>query len=393
MAQFPEGFLDVFSVAELPSTHAGAFVERGGKAIRSSGQQGFLCFGQYKQGYPVIPLQAVFSISIDNNTKDDCNIFILDVYDHHSDRVIGKRVITRKDFERANEFCLFIFDFTPPSPQANMEFRIYYMGHGSVLADKIAVTDPTRIYVTAPSQIPAIVIPEPEFAPQPEVILQPEIVPPPEPAAAKPEVADTESLSEPWKIARIRNGKGTILQKSFMPPEINTGKGEADYQAQFTIETSGGETQGSADDLFFIYQKWSDQSGNGKIVGTFPAEREGFVGIMFRETLNADSKFVLVENNRILYREKTGGGVREKRVLPGDKTGRGLKLVRKRKGDEQYYTATFSTQPSASAENSDALDRIDMSMPQEVYVGVASGNAKATVKIGISYKDAKFKQS
>jgi hypothetical protein len=127
--QLPEGFLDVFSIAKLPSLHPGVFVERGGKAIHPTEEHGFFCFGQYKKGYPTIPLQAIFSILIANNTKDDRNIFILDVYDHHSDRVIGKRVITRKDFAKANEFCLFTFDFTPPSPDANMEFRIYYMGH------------------------------------------------------------------------------------------------------------------------------------------------------------------------------------------------------------------------------------------------------------------------
>ena len=389
MTQLPEGFLDVFSVAELPSTHAGAFVERGGKAIRSTDQQGFLCFGQYQQGYPVIPLQAVFSILIDNNTKDDCNIFILDVYDHHSDRVIGKRVITRKDFERANAFCLFTFDFTPPGPQANMEFRIYYMGHGSVLADKIAVIDPTRIYVTDPSQIPTVVFPEPEAAPQPEVIPQPEVVPPPEPAAAKPEVTDTQSLPAPWKIARIRNGNGTIEQHTIIQSEINSGKGEADYQAEFSIKTSGDGT----DDIYFIYQKWSGQSGNGKIVGTFPSHKEGFVGVMFRETLQPDSKFILLENNRVLYREKVGGGVKEQKVLQGGKSGRGFKLVRKKKGSSQYFVAEFSSKASADSDAIDDYTIINFNMSQEVYAGIAAANSTAFVKIGISYKDANFKQS
>ncbi len=149
-----DGFLDIFRVADLPSTHPGAVVERNGKAIHASLDQGFLCYGQYKKGYPTRPLKALFSIQIDNNTADDRNILILDVYDHTSDRVIGKEIVTRKDFAKANQFCLFTFDFTPPSADANMEFRIYYMGHSYVLADKIAVIDPADLQIADPSQIP-----------------------------------------------------------------------------------------------------------------------------------------------------------------------------------------------------------------------------------------------
>ncbi len=149
-----EGFLDIFRVATLPSTHPGAFVERGGKAIHATTEQGFLCYGQYKKNYPQKPLKALFSIFIDNNTADDRNILILDVYDHHSDRVIGKEVITRKDFKKVNEFCVFEFDFTPPSDNANMEFRIFYMGWAYILADKIAVIDPAEVTITDASQIP-----------------------------------------------------------------------------------------------------------------------------------------------------------------------------------------------------------------------------------------------
>ncbi len=152
----PDGFLDIFNPSRLPSLHPGAYVERGGKAIRPTVEQGFLCFGQYRKGYPTIPLQALFSILIDNNTADDRNILILDVYDHHSDRVQGKRVITRKDFPKANDFSLFRFDFTPPSKDANMEFRIYYMGHSYILVNKIAVIDPEELSIQDASEIPTI---------------------------------------------------------------------------------------------------------------------------------------------------------------------------------------------------------------------------------------------
>ena len=161
-AGLPEGFLDVFSVASLPSTHPAAIVERGGKAIHATEQQGFLCFGQYKKGYPTMPLKAFFSIQIDRNAGDDRNILILDVYDHHQDRVIGNRLLTRKDFPSANAFCLFEFDFTPPSAEANMEFRAYYMGAASVLADKIAIVDPAKRTIAGVQDLPPVAVKPPE---------------------------------------------------------------------------------------------------------------------------------------------------------------------------------------------------------------------------------------
>lgn len=142
----PDGFLDVFDVSQLPSTlsSSSVFVEQGGKAVRNTPEKGFLCYGQYQEGYPQIPLKVFFSIWINDNSANDQNIAILDVYDHHSDRVIGKRVITRKDFQVPLDFSLFEFDFTPPSDRAKMEFRIYYMGDSSIIANRIVVIDSSK---------------------------------------------------------------------------------------------------------------------------------------------------------------------------------------------------------------------------------------------------------
>jgi hypothetical protein len=143
--QLPPGYLDIFRVADLPSAHPAVFLERGGKAIRATNHQGLLCFGQYRKGYPTIPLRVIFSALIDNNTADDCSILLLDVYDRHTDTVLVKTLITRKDFPKANEFCLFPLDFTPPDVEAEMEFRMYYMGAAYVLVDTITVVDPAQI--------------------------------------------------------------------------------------------------------------------------------------------------------------------------------------------------------------------------------------------------------
>ncbi len=369
--QVSEGVLDIFRVADLPSTHPGAFVEQGGKAIRTTTEQGFLCFGQYKQGYPVMPLQAVFSISIDNNTADDRNILLLDVYDHHSDRVIGKRVITRKDFAKAHEFCLFTFDFISPSQQANMEFRIYYMGHAFVIANKIAVIDPAKVVAVDPSRklltsIPAIVEP---------AIVEPPIVEPP--------IVAESRLPAPWKIAKIGNGNGKISQYNITRTEIDERKGALKYCGDFIVEATG-SIQGSHDDFYFLYVKWSPESGNGGVAAKF-SRQNGFVGVMFRKTLDPGSPFIMLEKDRVFYRKKPGGGIDEERLehVGGDVCG--LRLIRKRSGAEQFFNCGRSVDLSKGFTIQQKIWKFRIQ--QEAYVGLAVTTATATVGVGFSYKD------
>ncbi|GAK54133.1 hypothetical protein, fragment [Candidatus Moduliflexus flocculans] len=137
-----EGFVDIADVASLYSNHPNVAMERGGKAIYTTTAQGFLAFGYHKSGLPTVPLQAVFSIMIDNNTHDDANILILDVYDQRRDRIIANKLITRKDFPKAGDFSLFKLDFTPPSMTTDVEIRIFYFGNAYVCADKIGILDP-----------------------------------------------------------------------------------------------------------------------------------------------------------------------------------------------------------------------------------------------------------
>jgi hypothetical protein len=353
----PDGYFDIFDVSQLPSTHQGAYVERGGKAIRTTTDQGFLCFGQYKRGYPLIPLQAVFSILIDNNTGDDRNILILDVYDHHSDRIIGKQLLTRKDFPKANEFCVFSFDFTPPSQDANMEFRIYYMGYAYILANKIAVIDPAKISIHDASEIPGALsgIPTP---------------PPPSP----PE------LPAPWKIAVIGNGQGTVTLRD-IAPQVTSGKNFYQYGATFEIDTKGA-IRDQTDDCYFIYLEWSKDSGNGKIVAKF-SHQEGFVGVMFRESLHPDSRFIMLENQRILYRERPGGPVVESVLGDSKQSARGIRLAR-RGGTNKYFLGAFSVITDDDFLNN---TQIPFQLAQQVYVGLAAGTSRATVNVGIAYKD------
>lgn len=364
MQQLPNGFLDVFSAANLPSTHPAAFAERGGKALRATTTQGFLCFGQYKQGYPTKPLQAVFSVLIDNNTADDRNILILDVYDHHSDRVLSKELITRKDFATVNDFCLFRFDFTPPSPQANMEFRIFYLGGNAyVRVDKIAVIDPAVVAVNTPADIPNI------FNEMPR---------PPEPAKPQPKPV-TPMLPEPWQIAKIGSGDGKILQYQMTISEIDPSKMRFKYGGIFTVEGKG-SLSNSGDNVFFVYQKCK-QSGNGKTVIKFSRRPSGLVGVMVRESLDPNSPFVMMAGHQIFYRQKFGAGISTISIAGEGDNVMGFKMMREGLG---FLCMRSIDTPGEFGNNTTPPIQFNLI----AYAGFAVGTTAAiTFDFGMDYKD------
>jgi hypothetical protein len=151
----PDGYIEIFEVSKTLATHPLVYRYGLGKAISATMEAGFLCYGQYRKGYPAIPLRVLYVIQIDNNSVDDRNILILEAYDHHQDRVIGKQLVSRKDFEQANKVCLFTIDFVPKI-DAEMEFRVYYMGYAYVYIAKIAVINPAVISVVSAEEIPII---------------------------------------------------------------------------------------------------------------------------------------------------------------------------------------------------------------------------------------------
>lgn len=378
--QLPTGFLNVAHAATLSSTHPGVFLEQGGKAIRVTSEQGYLCCGLYCENYPQRPLQAMFSLLIDNNTADDQYILFVDIYDHRSQRVVGKRLITRKNFPKANERCLFAVDFTPPSPQANMEARVLYMGHSYVRLDKIAIIDPAKTAVTQPADIPDLIEgdnPQPGHS---------------QDSAAPHSETETEQanfgLPSPWKVCRIGRGDGTVKLERLVTSDVDTHKGELHYDIEITAQTQG-KFGGGSDDLFFVYQPWTPDSRNGK-VAMIVLKRDGDVGIMFRETLDPDSKFIMQKDNYVVCRKKAGGGVTQERILEGSKTARGYKLFRKDKGSDQYFIASFSAQPSRDSGDIGGQKGIRFELPQNVYVGLALGTATARIDLEIKYKDKSY---
>jgi hypothetical protein len=132
--------LDVFSVRDLPSTHPKVFLTEAGKSIKATKTRGFLCYGPYITDYPAKKLCAYFSVAVDNIDLDNRLILTVDVYDRFHEKVLARMHIKRKEFVEANEFHLFNLSFTPEQ-ESILEFRIYYHGWGSVVADQITIVD------------------------------------------------------------------------------------------------------------------------------------------------------------------------------------------------------------------------------------------------------------
>ncbi len=153
--ELPEGFLYVFDATYLQSTHPKVVVEKGGKAVAATTTQGYLGLSSQITDCPATPLDVYFSVFIDNNTYDDALILILDVYDAAQKKVLTNWAVTRKQFPKAQEFNLLKLSFTPPE-NAKLEFRVYYFGYAYAVFDKMAVTDPSVVKLTAPSEIPDV---------------------------------------------------------------------------------------------------------------------------------------------------------------------------------------------------------------------------------------------
>lgn len=162
----PVGVLDQFRARQFPSAHPQAFLDLNGRAIRATTQPGFLLFGQYKTGYPVQELEAVFYLYIDNNTFDDAYICIVDVVENKQ-RVVAKKIMTRRDFPEAKKHLKIGLPFKVTSQQATYEFRVYYIGYAYFAVDGVFVIDPALVML---DQLPARVdeAPQPELQPEPQ---------------------------------------------------------------------------------------------------------------------------------------------------------------------------------------------------------------------------------
>lgn len=151
--ELPEGMLYAFDANYLESSHPHVLSEKGGKAVAATTTQGYLCRTQQIPGLPNKPLNACFSVFIDNNTHDDTLVLIVDVWDAAKQEVLAVKSLTRKKFPAAQRFTLITLPFTPPE-NAAVELRVYYFGFAYVAVDKLAIADPEKYHPKYPTDIP-----------------------------------------------------------------------------------------------------------------------------------------------------------------------------------------------------------------------------------------------
>lgn len=339
------GVYDIFYVYELPVLHSKARTDNKLRIIDNTSQQGFLCYGQRRSDYPIIPLQAVFSMAIKDNSKNDQVCLILDVYDHNSDRVIAKEVITRKDFRVANKIDMFTVDFIPPSLHAVLEFRIYYMGGSTISLDKIAVINANIAVVVKQGQfsfssIEHLLPQVPEEPQSPVVIPQPQL--PPQTDSNKPEL----------RITKLGDSAGniTFTNQGFVFDVISLG------------------SQSFGDNVLFASIK---SPHRGKIVVRLNNPKRN-IGIMIRNSLEHGENYIYLGSYTWKYRVD---GNEENNSIDGQYAGRKyLKIVRK--GDD----FVGQTSENGNAWHTVFSQNIDMESKKEQAIGICSAiNGKETI--------------
>ncbi|WP_156176362.1 hypothetical protein [Hymenobacter terrenus] len=155
-AGFCTATVDAHVISECPKPDAswtGAQLQHGiGRQDGTSGWSanpaqdapGYLIFGPYYTGLTpafnnpsVVEGTAYFNLTIDNNTADNNSVATLDAYDATSKQRLGSRVITRKNFAKANSPVEFAVQIAGWPVGHQVEFRVYWKDQVYIRVNKI----------------------------------------------------------------------------------------------------------------------------------------------------------------------------------------------------------------------------------------------------------------
>lgn len=98
----------------------------------------FLAFGPYDDSLPAGPLTARFFLRVDNNTRDDGYVCILDIHDANTGRILKNAILTRKDWVKPGMFQIFDLQFVHTAGHS-LEFRTYYMEVALLDLEKVEI--------------------------------------------------------------------------------------------------------------------------------------------------------------------------------------------------------------------------------------------------------------
>jgi hypothetical protein len=109
-----------------------------GWQVNSSAGAGNLTYGPYVTSLPAQSLKARFKLRVDNNTADNKNVALIEVYRNSDNRMFASRIITRKEFLKANTIHEFLLPFNYDGIGA-LEFRVWVYGNSYVYHDQTTV--------------------------------------------------------------------------------------------------------------------------------------------------------------------------------------------------------------------------------------------------------------
>lgn len=136
----PEVNLPLVFEAETDLRHNLGMREGDGWSTRTApNRSGFLSYGPYTRDIPVGRQVAVFRLMIDKIAGKNSAVATVDVYDASSRKVLGSRIIRRKDFSVANRYLDFNLAFQAPGSGHQLEFRVYWHATAYIRQDKVQI--------------------------------------------------------------------------------------------------------------------------------------------------------------------------------------------------------------------------------------------------------------
>ncbi|MDD4976197.1 MAG: hypothetical protein PHY93_17705 [Bacteriovorax sp.] len=108
---------------------------------------GYITYGPYTQDILIGNLTASFRLAIDNNMANNSIVSSVEVYDVDNSRLIGKRLILRKDFNSSMVAQDFDVDFELTT-RTKLEFRVYTTG-SSLIRHESTTIYPEKLSLSA----------------------------------------------------------------------------------------------------------------------------------------------------------------------------------------------------------------------------------------------------
>ena len=133
--QFPTAWLATSSSLG----HNTGRAEGGGWAAVVSDPAGAMIYGPYTPAVPAGAHVAAFRMMVDNNTADNLQVVLLDVWDATASQQLAARQLTRMEWKAAFAYQIFELPFVLDASRAGhaLEFRVWYQQTSYVRVERV----------------------------------------------------------------------------------------------------------------------------------------------------------------------------------------------------------------------------------------------------------------